>query len=848
MILTVGLPLTTAGWPHAVLAEEPAAISTRVEVGYEGKARAGFWIPVMVELENQGPDFEGEVRVSDPSGAARQPGPVYQSRYVADVVLPRGSHKRVTIYVPYLSAVPRLEVNLVARGKTVASIEPAVSVVGEKDLLVGVIGPRASAWNLLTTLALPVQGSRVAVVFLTAAGFPERPEVLEAFDIIALGDARAEALSPGSLEALEGWVAGGGTLVLTGGANGKSNLKGLPGSLLPVIPGDAVPLESVPVLERIGSAPLAASSAPTITESRNASGRVLVQAGDAPLAVLGNFGNGRVLFLAFDPAAQPLAGWNGMPQVWKELLFQSLPPSTLSGSQFVRGGPYGNAPQWLYNLSNAVSNLTALEFPSINLLVGLIAGYVLLVGPVSYFVLRRLRRPGLAWATIPALVLLFSGGAYFLAFQTKGNDVQVSAATIVETAPGTGWARVRQMVGVFAPSEASYRVDLPGRLLAGSWNTGASGPATGGDVSSVIRHRESGSEAELLRMGMWTMRSLWTDGMQRVESGLSPGLYIEGDHLKGTVTNRGAIALKDTWLVAGGVLENLGALEPGAAATVDVPLAAAPAGTFYIDAQMFYGGNPPPADPAERRLWQQRLQVLSAALDSRNADLPSGVSALLVGWSDDSPLEIAVNEARPLGPSMIVFIEPVMPEVRGAFSLPAGLLTGQIVNVDAAVIEEGPGLFVLSGEDVTYQFDLPPGTDVLDRAAVQVPFLGGSSRIRDIRLLAYHWGNGTWDPLDVTTVSLQSQPGSPPVKTQIVPVPVPPPPGVVTGPGAVTVITPPYYRGIIFNEALESELPPAALPGYISGSGAVRVKLVVEGGSTVQIGTPSLVARGVAGE
>ena len=48
-------------------------------------------------------------------------------------------------------------------------------------------------------------------------------------------------------------------------------------------------------------------------------------------------------------------------------------------------------------------NTPSLEFPSIYVLLGLIGGYVLLVGPVNYLALRRLRRPGLTWLTVPVL-------------------------------------------------------------------------------------------------------------------------------------------------------------------------------------------------------------------------------------------------------------------------------------------------------------------------------------------------------------------------------------------------------------------------------------------------------------
>ena len=190
-----------------------------------------------------------------------------------------------------------------------------------------------------------------------------------------------------------------------------------------------------------------------------------------PLVVQSRSGQGRVLFLAFDPMAQPLAGWSGMPKLWRELLSQSLPSSFLI-PDIVSSQYWPTSSGWSSQLYSAMYNLSGLEFPSINLLFGLIAGYILLVGPVSYLALRRLRRPGLMWITIPVLVLLFSGSAYLLAVEAKGSSVQVSSVSIVQEVPDSDWARVRSMVGVLTPDRADHRVHILGSALIAPWDDG----------------------------------------------------------------------------------------------------------------------------------------------------------------------------------------------------------------------------------------------------------------------------------------------------------------------------------------------------------------------------------------
>ena len=735
-----------------VLAQEPSPINVRVEVGFDGKARLGHWTPVVVQMENQGPDFAGEVQIFGTPGQS--------ARYVADIVLPTNSRKRLTLHVPYLANIHRLDVELVSEGQVTASREPRVSLVRDTDLFVGVVGQRAGAWNLLTTLEMPGQPGEVVVTPISSDRFPRRPEALDAFDVIALGDVQVQTLSPGMLEALEGWVAGGGTLILPGGPNARANLQGLPDQLMPVQIGDAVELRRTPALERLGKRPFPAAFPFTVSRSKLVSGRVLAQEGDVPLAVLSRYGRGGVLFLAFDPAAQPLAGWVGMPQVWKELLYPSLPPSVVLSDQAYRRDTWGPFSSWGLRSQQALSNLSSLEFPSINLLLGLIGGYILLVGPVNYVVLRRLRRPGLTWVTIPALVLLFSGSAYFLAVEAKGSDVQGSAVSIIQGAQDTDWARVRRMVGVVAPRQADYRVEVSGNALAASWDIGrrmsTSSRGGAGDTPVKIRNGEDGSELELLNMGMWTMRSLWTDGVQRVEEALSHDLYIEGDRLKGTVTNKSPVPLKQVWVIAGGWGHDLGALGPRDTAIVDISLAASPLGRSNWRQQPDYPAGVPPSDPKKQRLRQLLVEVGTAALESYYNGPSLGLSLPIVAWTDEIPMGITVNEEKPAGPSLTFFVKPVTPRVHGSFSLPSGLLMGRVVNFEGQVAETAPEEVVLSeGSTITFQFEVPNNIQDTMHMALRVPFIGGPSTGQGVEALAYHWEEDTWEPLDLRPVFYQ---------------------------------------------------------------------------------------------
>ena len=821
----------------AALAQETLPISVEVEVGFGGNARIGNWTPVTVRMENQGSDFAGEVHVLGMRDRS--------VRYVADIILPQNSRKRLIIYAPYLTGTPRLHVELVSAGKALASLETRVNLVGETDLFVGVVGQRTGAWNLLTTLDLPGDSRRVVVAPILPDSFPHRTEGLEAFDVIVLGDSDVQGLSAPMLDTLEGWVAGGGTLVLPVGPQAGGNMSGLPEQLRPVEITGSVELENNSALERLGQEPLPATFPLQVRVSRAVSGHVLAQEGEVPLAVLSRFGQGRALFLAFDPVAQPLAGWVGTPRMLKALLFQALPPSLILSDQAQGRDSRATMSQGGFSSYNAMASFPALELPSINLLLGLIAGYIVLAGPVNYLVLRRLRRPGLMWVTIPVLVLLFSGSAYFLAVRAKGTDVQASAVSVIQESDSTSWAQVRRMVIVVAPGRGDYRVVDSGRALAASWD-GAGRHFGGGGIGSGdsgvrIRNVDERSELDLLRMEQWTMRSHMNHGVQSMEEALSYDLYTDGPRLKGTVTNESPTALQQVLLFTSGPVEDLGALGPGDTANVDITLTASAGRQPGWREQLGQLGSFSRSNPNELRQQDQLRNLAEEALESFYADSPGRLSLPIVAWTDEFPMGITVNEVEAAGSSLTLLVKPVTPGIQGNFSLPKGLLLGRVVNVEGQVSREGSGEVGLSpGSAITFQFELPLDVQEIKRAAIQVPFEGGSlPTAQSVEVLAYHWEDDAWEPLGLETGLPQSQ-SSPAGR------PSSPYTGGYPQPGQGPAILHQSHHGYGLALSLIRELfDDGVTTGYVSASGLVRVRLVIREGV---VGTPSLILEGLARE
>src|SRR5205807_7116983 len=142
----------------------------------------------------------------------------------------------------------------------------------------------------------------------------------------------------------------------------------------------------------------------------------------------------RVLLVAFDVEANPFASWPGRKEFW-ERLQKELKVRPDSARKAEASLAVGNTPQ--PELLNEIQrNLeTFREVPTVSF--GWVALFTLfyigLVGPLDYFVLKKLfKRLELTWVTFPATVLLVSVTAYFTAYWLKGDDLHIKKLDLVE--------------------------------------------------------------------------------------------------------------------------------------------------------------------------------------------------------------------------------------------------------------------------------------------------------------------------------------------------------------------------------------------------------------------------------
>lgn len=442
-----GVPPARAATLDKAVAQQAGPIQMQVEAGFGGRYREGRWMPVLIRVSNSGPGMSGVLRVLEDTGIRLTNG-----GFSTPIDLPNQSSKQVFLYVATEAFASQIRVDLVAdNGILVASAVAPLTRISPTDALVGIVteAPAGSLdFSAIRTYGAAVQTN------LSLDNLPPLAQALEALDVLVFNDVDTGRLALDRRRAVEDWALSGGHLIVMGGPNWQKTRAGFD-ALLPFAGSGTVTLNSLDSLaafvaagdDRPKAVNVIAAGGTLRTDARGDS-RVLVEQDGAPLIIRRTYGNGIVDYVTLDPNQEPLRSWASTRDVWGALV-----------------GTISTRAAWADGVADstaavrAINYVRGLRLPDAVQLAGFLFVYIILIGPLNYLILRRLRRLEWAWVTIPALIALTSVGAYFIGSNLRGTLPIVSRMNVVQQWPGEPNARLDGIVGVLAPRRSVYSVE-----------------------------------------------------------------------------------------------------------------------------------------------------------------------------------------------------------------------------------------------------------------------------------------------------------------------------------------------------------------------------------------------------
>lgn len=501
-----------------------------------------------------------------------------------------------------------------------SAVRPATSL-GQNDMLIGLVGKRGfgvlklpqEAACSFADLSEDQQG-KVYIGDKVANMLPWDWTGFASLDLLILYDLDWDQLRPDQVRAITDWVAGGGRAVIVVG-----NLQ-LPQAVQKTFGLDVASPRQLTLPADLlagwrldsGQGASVLCSPVGLRSPGAAYRRDVVDANACVFAVL-PIAFGRIGVLAFDPAGLGESQAKRATGFWVELICavledpMTLPASRPSGPVMTQ--PPGRAvrrqwpggenagqvrtirlaspeppdaaaqqqPRGFYATGKAQMSATAvLEYLqdisqmrplSIWPVLGLLVLLAVLIGPVDYFVLKRLDRQPWTWVTSTFWIVTFTIGAYYGVQALRGGNLQLRTVSVVDgiavrgpggvspgARPALGWATTYS--GLFVPRSDQYALE---DLAANQWWSGIS-PVNAqiyqygqrlGNREIFCLQRDGGNLPLPLPVSIWTMQYMMTEQILQ-EMPVAVTARVTGDQLRLEIANHSASAVSQTVAIMAG--------------------------------------------------------------------------------------------------------------------------------------------------------------------------------------------------------------------------------------------------------------------------------------------------------
>jgi hypothetical protein len=393
----------------------------------------------------------------------------------------------------------------------------------------------------------------------------------------------------------------------------------------------------------------------------------------------------------------------------------------------------------------------------------LLLGYVLILGPIRLLVIKRLQKPKTwGWRIIVSSIIIFSLLSYLLAYYQRGASLTTNTISVLQMNQGGSSAHITTYMGIYVPDQGNYNVQVPTKgLIEPITQPPLANRSAGTPLSEVETHFTSEKSSTAMNMQQrspWTFHPAVLEQDRQLSGNLKSNLTLEGNKLKGTLQNTLNTVLSDVYVLLPRSFVRIGDISPGETKRIDLLLQNVSPGLSLADEIAQQGGLQTPYFPYSQ---QQRPQssfqrhmallsamsgtgsvlpfckinscILSTFTDREKIIVPNGQvpnrqmisrrdpllltdnAATLIAWADQDLVganQITVNGRPPQGRHESFLQMPLVPHFANPGSLPFNYITGQVVDIQSYNAEiSQPGIYSLlkdsSDSGLTFGFTLP---------------------------------------------------------------------------------------------------------------------------------------------
>jgi len=594
------LSVPARGGPNTVL---------KVQIGWGDRVRAGHWTPIFIQATDPMPQA-ASVEINAPQGSLYA---MQVRQYFTISPIP----STLTLFVPMATGWGDGPAVVIRddHDKTMARYPPDPEndnfyqhIVNGNTRLIGVSGQHTSLQNMQGQ----VPGVPWDVAYLEPELLPITPVGYESLDLLVLNEPDLLHLRGEQQQAIVDWVRGGGDLLLWPGEDPAPSHGPLIDALPCTIAASHTVNLTVHELARLGlPRRFAGIHGRALVPRAGAEAVDLFGIGNTSqdVAYRGRLGLGSILVAPVN--LSQLQFESPANEFWTNLLAGTpvIPTANEDNTSYNNLDSYTrrqyNSSQSLEDFLGNVPGAGKFGFSYVALV---LLGMMVVVGPVDWFVLRKLGRQPWTWLTTTGWIILISGGALFIGHIFKSGKLHYGTIRVIDQAGGSIVGET-SLTGIYSPRTTSYHLDavpsdVPAPDAAGVTPTAAAtfSPPPGwwsvasteeygsrhGAANDMSFHQtDEGNAPEEMYINVWNLRFLREEttraGAPMIDATLT---YTSSGtngrpHINGVIRNLTGKPLTNVRIrVKDGVASPIARIEPNGSINVDASLDANPNGVF----------------------------------------------------------------------------------------------------------------------------------------------------------------------------------------------------------------------------------------------------------------------------
>jgi hypothetical protein len=529
-----------------------------VEIGWGERARAGAWTPLFI-------------KVSDPKArnAVLELHSPHDSSMAMKIFQPIAigpSEQTYVIYAPLINSwgdPVSLQIRETPGGKILFDhalfdqINDEYSgghqmlFRGNPGAFIGVSGRKKAMGQL-------DNGSNGAeVAFLKQGYLPDVAKGLDALDALFLNEPDFTTLGSAQQNAIADWVRAGGNLIVFPSEDPIPPESALL-KLLPCDIGDIITITASPKdLQQAALARrFAKFKARALTPHRDALSIPLLGSSGA-IAVRAKRGLGFITVVSFDTSDLMFENADAPRRFWRPILEVggfALSNTSNGNTQQIQEPQRAAATGEIIDMLGNVPGVGSFGFKYVAMV---LLGMMVIVGPIDWFVLKKMGRQQWTWVTTLGWISLITTGAIFIGSIFRSGDLHFRSMRVIDQADGAVVART-DVVGIYSPKTDDYLLDVP---PGGWWEPISTDQYSYNNdmmrsTSFVQDGRTAANTPAEMTVNVWNLRFLGSETPERGEAVIASSITVDQKNgkgtdqtrLSGTITNLSDSTLQRLWL------------------------------------------------------------------------------------------------------------------------------------------------------------------------------------------------------------------------------------------------------------------------------------------------------------